>query len=327
MEIKRAITYISSFTGYLLVFSCTIIQDGDITSEAQLSKLRLKGFEILQQTTKVNTSTLGILLYDSTVKFTDQSTGAKITRKMRFSLAPFGNSLKMRLRSGTTAKTELYVSFKDDGQPYTFIIYQGDSLVEWYRFRYSSYTGPSSKLNKITTVLNPVDGLPEKVRTNDTLIYTSSNVTSIIRRSPYGSTSTTIITYSGSGSGLQVEKSTGYELTRGNCPNGATFDSCTGYLISGSSSYTIAITQTSDLIEQILLQDQRSNNSGGSGNPTREYDTYYFHPLMLLRNQVGQGNYLMVIYMMDWWVPGANTTGGGNLSNDESVTVKFNYGL
>ncbi len=309
---------------FVLNFSCTIIQDSDIITEAQLSKLKIKGIEILQQTSKGSASTVATLLYDSTVNITDATTGAKLTRKIRFSLPPLG-TLKMKLKSGVNGKTELQVYYMDDGQPYTVRIFQGDSTVEQYRFRYDAYTG-TRKVNKFTTILDPVDNLPATYTSVDNLTYTGSTISSILRN-PNSTTPTTIpITYtSGPGPGFTYKNIT-YQSGQANCPNMSSFDSCTGYSTintgSGSSSYTISVVQTSNSLNQILLEDNKINGGGSS----RDYDTYYFHPLMFLRNQVGQGNYMLVIYMMDWWQLGASVN-NPNFSSNETVSINFNYGI
>ena len=311
---------------FVLTFSCTIIQDSDITAETQLSKLKLRGIEIKQQTSLGNSSTVATLLYDSSVNITDAATGAKLTRKLRFSLPPLGDR-KMKLKSGVAVKTELQVYYMDDGQPYTVKIFQGDSTVEQYRFRYDSYTS-TRKVNKIVTVLDPVDNLPATYTSVDNLTYSGSNVSSILRN-PGSATPTTInISYEGSGTGFRVStfvyQGTNYSNSQGNCPNGASFDSCTGYntVGNGNSSYTISVAQNATTLSQILLEDNKING-GGSG---RDYDTYFFHPLLFLRNQVGQGNYLLVIYMMDWWKLGVPIS-NPNFTRNETVSINLKYGL
>ena len=312
-----------------LAFSCTIIQDSDITTESQLAKLKIMGLEIIQQTSKGNGSTLATLLYDSTVNITDAATGAKLTRRIRFSLPALG-TLKMKLKSGVNIKTELQVYYMDDGQPYTVRIFQGDSSVEHYRFRYDTYTG-TRKLNKFTTILDPVDNLPPTYTSVDNFTYTGSNISSILRSPSTGSPVTINIAYGGSGTGLSVSslayQGVNYSQLQGNCPNNSTFDTCTGYSssisgIGGSGSYTLTVTQNLNFLSQINLGDNKAN--GSSNN--RDYDTYYFHPLMILRNQVRQGNYLLVVYMIDWW---KSITISTNISNpqNEFVSVNLKYGL
>lgn len=313
---------------FVLTFSCTIIQDSDITIEAQLSKLKIKGIEIKQETSKGNNSTVGTLLYDSTIYFVAVGTGAKITRKIRFSLPPLGN-LKMKFKSGTTSKTELFVSYMDDGQPYNVRIFQGDSAVESYLFRYDTYIGVR-KVNKILTTLDPVDGLPATYTTVDNFTYTGSNISSILRTPKTGSPATISIISPNVGAYFAPNFTylgINYQYNQGNCPYGAGFDSCIGYQAmvngtSGSSSYIISVVQNSNSLSQILLADNKI--TGGSSS--WDYDTYFFNPLMLLRNQVGQGNYLLVIYMIDWWQRGAAIS-NPNFTRNETVSINLNYGL
>lgn len=56
----------------------------------------------------------------------------------------------------------------------------------------------------------------------------------------------------------------------------------------------------------------------------RDYDTYYFHPLMILRNQVPLGNYLFVIYAIDWLEPGPALS-QTNFTRNEFVTFNLIY--
>lgn len=320
---------------FLVAFSCTIIQDNDITSADQLSKLKWQGVEIKQETSKGNSSTAATLLYDSAVNLIDTSTGAKITRRMRFSLAPLGN-LKMKLRSETTAKTELYVSYKEGNQPYTVGIYSGDSVVEIYRFRYNS-TSSTAKLNKIITILNPVDGLPETLRTNDTLIFDNSGkLASITRRSPDATKTGTItleylsspspglskITWDPTSSTVNSTYQQ-FQQNQNSCPNGTYTNECGAFSISvtcppsgscPSPQVNFLFNNTNALLSQGVLMDYR------------RLDTYYLHPVMLLKNQLTLGGDLFIIYMIDWWsaAPVTNTSQNNNNNNDV-VTFNFLY--
>lgn len=311
----------------LLFISCTIIEDTDITSAEQLGELKLQSLEILQETKGGNQKTTLTQKYDSIVDIIDTSTGARITRKVGYDLPSLGN-FKMKLRSASSTNTTVTISFKDDTQPYTFRIYQGDSVIELYRFRYDA----SNRLNMITTLINPIDNKPPLFQTTDLLSYAGDNVTSLIRTSPDPTKSATInIQYGGSGNGLSVSSfnylGVNYGQLQGNCPNGSSANDCTGYLVGPIqlqgiySSYTISTNHESDILNQIRLEDSKIN--GGSGG--RDYDTYYFHPLMMIRDQLNQGNFLLVIYALDWLVQGP-TLAITNFTQNESVSINFKYG-
>lgn len=308
--------------------SCTIVEDTDIKTPQEFKSLPLKSIEINQETTKGKKSTLILPLYDSVQNFTDPNTGAKIVRKVGYSMTDFGN-LKMKLRSGTSGNAEIFIYYKTGDYPYTFGILKGDSIVELYRFRYDG----NNKLNKIVTFINPIDNLPRTVFTSDTLIYTSATISSIVRKSPIDPSkeATINIQYGGSGNFMSVSNFTylsfQYQQSQGNCPNNANADVCAGYFAmptqgggGSNSSYTLSAAVMIDRLIQLRLLDYKF--SSGSN---RDYDTYYFHPLLLMRDQFSQGGFLSIFYCIDWFVPGPvlNNT---NFSQDESVSINFNYG-
>lgn len=316
---------------FVLAISCTIIQDSDITTPSEFANRKLKSITIQQETVKGNKTTQIQLLYDSVQNLVDINTGTKIVRRIGFSLQDFGN-LKMKLRSNTTGDLEFFVSYKEGNQPYTFGILKGDSVVEIIRFRYDT----SNKLNKILTIINPIDNLPAKVFTNDTLIYTLSNISRIIRRSSDASKEATIdIQYGGSGDFQTISNFSylGFQYTQqgGACPQGQNSDSCFGYALQPSSGggsenqsqYAIFNTVQFNTFTQIQLADVKIN-AGPSGS--RDYDTFYFHPLMILRDEFDQGKFLLGIYSIDWLELGTLLS-STNFTQNETVNINFNYGF
>lgn len=307
--------------------SCTIIQDSDITDPAEFENLKLKSIVLDQDTNKGKKTTSLTLLYDSAVKVTDPATGSVVVRKMMFNFPNPGN-LKVKLRSGSTAALQLYCSYLSDNKPYTAVVYEGDSAIEIYRFRYNT----AGKVNKIITTVNPNDNKPFIRHTRDSLIYSGSNVTSIVRTSPDASLAADItIGYGGSGSTQSVSNfrygSFNYGQTQGDCPNGDP-NVCTGYNLqpttgSGgfSSYYTVKCDAPAGILNQLYLADTKIQ---GGQSSMRDYDTYYFHPLMILRNQVPLGNYLFVIYAIDWLEPGPALS-QTNFTRNEFVTFNLIY--
>ena len=69
----------------------------------------------------------------------------------------------------------------------------------------------------------------------------------------------------------------------------------------------------------------------GRGSPnqcdcSRELDSYYLHPLMILRDVVPQGGTLLWVYAVDWWKPGtAQVQLGNNFTKNDVVQLNFNY--
>ncbi len=316
----------------MAAFSCTIINDKDITSAAQLSKLKWKGLEIMQQTSKGNSTISAKVLYDSTLNIVDLTTGARINRRVRFSLGALGSKLK--LRSGTSAKTEFTLSYKEGNQPYTFVIYQGDSAVEIYRFRYDA----SNRLNRIVTVLDPVDGLPFILATRDSISYDNSfKPKDITRKSPDASKRGIItLTYDSFGltqvaTGPNPTTSTSYKRQQGNCFNGASSSQCGGFnKNTGQPGFGPQVNyqfySPNNLLNQVSIEDHRKDSGGGGcSGCSFDYATFYFHPLMLVKDQLAFGNDLLMVYLIDWWVPGASNP-SSNAQTNEFVTFNFLYG-
>lgn len=320
-----------SVISILTAGSCTIIEDADITDAAEFEKIKLKSIVLNQDTNKGKKSTNITLLYDSAVSVVDPGTGSVVVRKMMFNFQNPGN-LKVKLSSGSTAELQLYISYLSGNKPYTTILYAKDSAIEIYRFRYNT----AGKVDRIITTINPVDNKPFVRHTRDSLIYTGSNVTSIIRMSPDAALMANIaIGYGGSGSTQSVSNFTygafNYNQINGNCPDDSDPNACTGYKIqftgtgngSDASYYTIKVSDDNNTISQLYLEDAKIQGGQISG---RDYDTYYFHPLMILRDQVPQGQYLLVIYAIDWLLPGP-TLSQTNFTRNDFVTFDFVYGF
>lgn len=324
------------FPGVLVtLFACSIIDDSAITSQEELKGLKLTGFTIDQQTNKGTKKITARVVSDSAVNITDTNTGAKINRVAILKMPSLGSS-KMKLRSGTTLDVDMSITYTSSTKPYTMAIYQKDSAVEVYRFRYDA----SGRLVKIITIIDPVDNLPALVTTIDTLIYSTvgdmKDIDVIHRKLADGMLDATIDPFYGSQS-LEnfTYKDRQYNNNGGGCNDayGATgcgsygFSPAGGGGSSGQSSFAYQVSETFNSLTQVRLEDTKfGNGNGGGGSCCRDFDTYYFHPLMILRNQITKGDYLLLIYMMDWWVPGAPLTNSVS-GNNEMVRIDFSYGL
>ena len=308
---------------FLLAFSCSIIEDGDITSTEELQSLKLTSFEISQNTNSGSSSVTATLNYDSVQNFTDVNTNTKITRKVEYTLPPLG-TLKMKLRSGATGATKVYIYYTDTKKPYTLGIVSQDSVVELYRFRYSS----TGQLNRIATFIDPIDNLPLTVATNDSLIYSGNQLNTFSRRSN-GSTTNYQVGYNTVGNNsTQVVSNlstgntggggNGDAFSNGNCDHSPTR---TCYTINCgtcniNTQLSVSVTEISGTLLQLELV-----NWTNVGGPYRDGETFYFHPLMMLRNQLSFGNHLLNIYLIDWCK--VNLTTLKPISSVETVT--FNY--
>jgi hypothetical protein len=317
----------------LIWSSCNIIDDDAITDRDRLADLRLTNYSFNQKTVSGETNQVSTLLYDSSVNIPVPN-GLVVNRKLMFSLPSLGN-YKMKYRSGATSNLKAYTSFVGENKPYTFIIYQGDSIVEHYRFRYDN----TGKLTKIVTDINPVDNLPLLYQTVDNLEYSSNKIQSVSRVSDDAAREQEITIERLTQGTIQVVSRVNgryaqFRSGSGNCPDGSGAN-CIGFnydLVdpnTGSSSASVIIISMQfalDRLSEIHLLDDKANN-GGAGGCCYGYDTYYFHPTMFLRDKMTDGADLMFIYMIDWWQLGKPYTGNSNFTMDEEVTLNFTYEL
>jgi hypothetical protein len=98
---------------------------------------------------------------------------------------------------------------------------------------------------------------------------------------------------------------------------------------NGGGSLTSISTKSTHVFQNLAsieISDTKINNNGGGGC-CRNYDTYYFHPSMLLGEKLTGDMMLLHIYMLDWWQPGPELTGNSNFTMNEAVKINFNYGL
>lgn len=310
---------LSAFAALAFIFSCSILEDTDITSSDQLAGLNLTGFEIRQQTADGNVTSRASLISTTDTLLTDPNTGAEISRILRYSLQAL--SLRIKLRSGVTTTTEFSVSYTKQGKPYTAIIWAGDSAVEIYRFRYENYTA-TGKLNLLHTTINPVDNLPPIANTRDAITYNGSGLISSISRNEGAGTFS--ITYGGGAppvmsnisiSGVNYQQNTGYGT-------GCTESACLiAYHISGAGGFGVGI-------RYINRTENTFNDFMGLEYSCCGFEPsiYNFHPLFFLHSQLDTGGQLMIIYMKDWWIQGAqNSSISGSVR--ELVEIVRTYGL
>jgi len=322
---------------FVLMFSCTIIDDSDITSQEELDNLRLKSIEIKQETNSGSSTIVAKVTTDSVINV---STPNGILKRTVWMDWPALGNHKLKLKSGITTAFKTYTSYLESGKPYTFYIFNSDSvLLELYRFRYDA----NGRLNKIITIVPFVDGGP--ATSNDTLIYetTSGILSSVIRRSadPSKEGTFTNITYQNGNmnpSSDKLDRFTFQGTRYGNpCQSG-----CGNYYYAaegaappnGGRQLFGEMAVTNSQREYLSMKDRNSNISlsGCSGYPCGIWiDTFYFHPLMLLTNQIFKsgsfeelsGDELLFIYMVDWWQPVSTQES----PNDEKVTFSFKYDL
>ena len=207
----------------------------------------------------------------------------------------------------------------------------GDSAVEFYRFLYNA----SNKLAKVTTSLDPIDNLPISVATNDTLTYDAAgNLEGFTRRSPdVAKTGTFTFEFGQNGTEQLLSTATFqgqmYNLYASCNDGGRDSNICGGFTkqLGYSTNPTIGMLDQLTLgrSSSETLTDERFKGDS-SCDCQRELDTFFFHPLMILRDEVPEGGLLLWIYAIDWWRPGTATINGQSLSKNDQVTITLNYG-
>lgn len=310
----------------LVVISCSIVNDNDVTSLDQFNKLTLKSFEIKQSLSSGSSSTLGTWKYDSAQNFVSKVSGYHITLLRGFSLPALGTR-KVQLRSGVNTKTDIKIYYRDDGLPVTFWIFAGDSLVESYRLFYNS----SKLLAKVVTDLDPIDGKPQTIHFKDSVYYPAGGVsaypTSIVRNSPLApSLAGTFTFYGCSDCGntpvSSINSSQGYQ-----------YNFYTGDCHGNNSAYPYSCGGVN--------KSSTGNGGGNNGNPQLKFqssvtfnrtlqtvftsaaatDVIYFHPMMMLGDLIPQGGLYFWFYSIDWF-----KNDGTSFSNNDQVTINYNYG-
>lgn len=316
-----------SFIFIAFVFSCTIIEDGDITSQEELDNLKLLSIEINQETVSSNTTSTATVTSTASVNIPVSAPpfSGTVTKLIRMDWPAFSATSKLKLRSGDVTPFKSYTSYLSSGQPYTFYLFHlsgSDTIIfEMYRFRYDA----NGRLSTIITNAPYIDGGPPTSK--DTLIYGNSNnaseLTNIIRNpspSPFALFST-------GDSIFQTSWTFDFQGKRytQNCQKQDCGGSWGGnYNVLGTNGFPSGVmnltsTQRAYLsIEDFNNIDQSKCNS----NPCPGWiDTFYFHPLMMLKDNFEIGDDLLFIYMVDWWQTPATQVS----VNNEKVTFTFNY--
>ena len=322
-----------SFIFMAFIFSCTIIEDSDITSQEELDNLKFTAIEITQEA-NLGRSTIVAKVTKNTavnISFVAGNLPQKVTRQLWMDWPALGTGSKLKLKSGFTGSFKSYASFLESGKPWTFYLFNSDSVIfELYSFRYDA----AGKLNKIITRAPAVVGTPVSVlampaTSNDTLIYGNPNntfeVTSIIRRSQDASKAGTISVTAGSFLNPHAFNFKGRKYEKPDL-NGTSF-----YSFGTTAGLNDGLVELAGYAKESLRLIDHNNNPS-SCQCSKWIDTFYFHPLMLLKEQLPQaqfenekklGDALLYIYMIDWWQPISTQES----SNNETVTFTYKYGL
>ncbi len=339
-------TVVSKFrTGFwaLLLASCTIIEDSDITSQSELKKVKLTSIDIVQDTHGGSKTVTAKLVEDATVNVSTPD--GILTRYVEWSV-PALPSLKLKYRSPIATAHKYYQYYLSNGNLYTFGVQKDTIFAEVYRFRYDA----TGRLNKIITFINPSlsSSTTIDLASKDTLIYKSSGeLEKITRKLPDGSMSDfSAFTFNNRLTGFTfggTNYSNPNSQGSGSCPNGGSgLDLCGSLSVpfnTGNTNISGPYVNYFDqkqlgLLNSFRLEDGRysqSNNNqpsffqcSGTGCG-RELDTYYFSPLFLIRDQLKIGDDLLILYAADWWKVGTAAVDNQKITKVEVVNFKFNY--
>jgi hypothetical protein len=327
--LRRKIFSAAALLLFFIILSCSIVTDEDIDTRAELSALKLHDIDIVQ-TNHLGTKTITAeLLYDSVINFTD-SLGNVATRQVIYSIPTLPTESILKFRSGVATKLTYRQRYLSNGKPYDSRLFLDNTLVEFYRFFYDDAGRP----NKIVTYIYAADGETLIAQSKDVIGYENSLIHEVTRFSNgneigvFGNFNTgswgksvflTGFTFTPAAPGSQPVTINNANLGGNNC----TGEFCTTFTrqnINNGGNASLEI-RLENLIENkiLTLQISRPDKEGG-----RDQDTYYFHPMMLLRSQMPEGGYLLPLYLYDWFSPGPQNSAGNNHNND-AVTFNFRY--
>lgn len=311
-----------TFICFAFIFSCTIIEDSDITSQEELDNLKFVSIEIKQQTGSGTSAAMASVTSEDEID-TLVSAG-KLSRATWMDWPALSG--KLLLKSGVTTAFKSYASFLESGKPWTFYLFSADSIIlELYSFRYDA----SGRLSNIITSAPYVQNGP--ATSNDTLIYkTNGELATITRKYPATGTTTTfadimyITTYNSYKLNHYVFQ--GMEYERPCEGNGCGSQWGGNYHVSPTTTgFPAGVMNLVTFQREYLSMEDRNHSleQWGCGDCIRYIDTFYFHPLMILKDQFEIGDDLLFIYMIDWWQPAT----AQQSTDNEKVTISFNYDL
>jgi hypothetical protein len=284
----------------VLFFSCSLLDDSDVTSTDDINDLKLKSITILQELqneirTRVAQST------ESAISNVTPE-GNVLTKEATITFPEITNDWKFKFRSGVTG-TGITIKnrFFANGMVYSCQVYKDNDEMESYTFRYNTKNQPDQL---ITTIK-----YSEIFTTTDNLNYDNlGNPGGIIRTSNDPAREGTFEL------GKSTTKPCGtdafnfifkeYEFVL--CDNG---------LFRFPDEESVSI----DVIEDPLLQEVHLTNQNNVTDTKCCSDIYYFHPVLVFPFDLRH----RLLYALDWWLPQGNLN---NESNNTSVTLKFKRG-
>lgn len=318
-----------SFVIAAFIFSCTIIEDSDITSQEELDDLKLLSVDIEQQISSGTNTLSARVTKDLEVNL--QPSGVK--RQIWMDWPALGANSKLKVKSGTTTAFKSYTSLLEGGKPNTFYLFSvsgsDTTILELYRFLYNSS-------GRLATIISRVPYVEDGFATSrDTLIYdTNGRLSGVTRNFPATGTTAAF-------SSFNYHTSDNYYKLNQYIFQGMQYQSaCQGggcgpywggnYHVTPSSPSNGFPTGVMNLLSSkkayLSIQDYNNLNQNNCGSPNCNaawIDTFYLHPLMMLKDQFTAGDDLLFIYMVDWWKPVTTQ----QTTTNEKVIIQFNYDI
>ena len=128
-----------SFVIAAFVFSCTIIEDGDITSQEEFDNLKLESIVVEQQASGGANTLTARVTSDKAVNI--PVAGGVVKRQIYMDWPALGANSKLKVKTGITTTFRSYASFLGSGKPWNFYLFSSgpdSTILELYSFRYNS---------------------------------------------------------------------------------------------------------------------------------------------------------------------------------------------
>lgn len=308
----------SSVVLLTLLFSCSILDDSDITTYDELNGLKLKGITFTQVLNGV-THSKGIPAIDSTLNISFSL--GKLTKQTKLTwgnVDVYGStSSKFRFKSGATTNISVVNRYFDNGNLRSSWVYSGSTIREVYRLTYNS----NGKIQAVSTTLytDPND-LTKKTASYDSIFYdpgSGDKFFGFAVRSSDASKSGVFTAEPISSNPCEVSWVFKRSGNTGNPADDKEYDYCGSnnfYIYPGGQSADFK-SIGSDLLEEIYLGDRVTDSDKKCCA-----DVYYYHPVLFLPVSI---NY-KIMYAVDWWEDVTPTTPS---NKNESVRFSFLYEL
>lgn len=304
-----------SFALFALLFSCSILEDSDVTSYDELKTLKLKGITFTQILNGV-TYSRGIPATDSALNIS--SPLGKLTKQTKLT---WGNvDAKFRFKSGATSNITIVNRYFDNGNLRSSWVYSGSTIRELYYFTYNS----NGKIQTLArTLYTDPNDLTKTTTSYDSIYYdpgSGGKFFGFAMRSSNDATKRGVFTAEPISPNpceiAWVFKRTA-NANLGIPAVDKEYDYCGSsnfYIYPGGQSADFK-SIGSDLLEEVYLGDRVTDSDKKCCS-----DVYYYHPILFLPVSI---NY-KIMYAVDWWEEVTPTTPS---NKNESVQFSFLYEL